>query len=275
MNAKLVDRTAMVVVAALGLLYVLPLAWMVLTSFKSDALVRSSPNDLFFTPTLDTFGDILGAGSASILTSLQIATSTMILVLLIAVPAAYAVGRRISRRWAVVASIILAAFLILQMVPQPMAVIPLFGILASWGLVGTLPGLILVDTAMLVPFAVLLLRPFVLAVPRELYDAAEIDGASGTRVFANIVVPMLRNGIATVAAIVFIIAWGEFIFATTLINNQAGLPVSGLLAQQSNLYSVSWNRLMALALLTSLPLVVVFLFAKRRLMDGLSVGAVK
>ena len=73
----------------------------------------------------------------------------------------------------------------------------------------------------------------------------------------------------------FIIAWGEFIFATTLINNQAGLPVSGLLAQQSNLYSVSWNRLMALALLTSVPLVIVFLFAKRRLMEGLSVGAVK
>lgn len=275
MSARIVDRAAMVAVAALGLLYVLPLAWMVLTSFKSDALVRSSPNDLFFTPTLDTFGEVLGAGSASILTSFQIATATMILVLLIAVPAAYAVGRRISRRWAVVASIILAAFLILQMVPQPMAVIPLFGILASWGLVGTLPGLILVDTAMLVPFAVLLLRPFVLAVPRELYDAAEIDGASGVRVFLNIVVPLLRNGIATVAAIVFIIAWGEFIFATTLINNQAGLPVSGLLAQQSNLYSVSWNRLMALALLTSLPLVVVFLFAKRRLMDGLSVGAVK
>lgn len=275
MSSRLIDRTAMLVVGALGLLYLLPLAWMVLTSFKSDALVRSSPNELIFTPTLDTFADILGAGSASILTSLQIATATMILVLVIAVPAAYAVGRRISRRWAIVASIILATFLILQMVPQPMAVIPLFGILAGWGLVGTLPGLILVDTAMLVPFAVLLLRPFVLAVPRELYDAAEIDGASGPRVFRSVVVPLLRNGIATVAAIVFIIAWGEFIFATTLINNQAGLPVSGLLAQQSNLYSVSWNRLMALALLTSLPLVVVFLFAKRRLMDGLSVGAVK
>lgn len=275
MSRQLVDRAAMFVVAALGLLYVLPLAWMVLTSFKSDALVRSAPNELFFTPTLDTFRDVLGAGSTSIVTSLQIATSTMILVLLIAVPAAYAVGRRVSRRWTIVASILLALFLILQMVPQPMAVIPLFGILASWRLVGTLQGLILVDTAMLVPFAILLLRPFVLAVPRELYDAAEIDGASGSRVFLSIVVPLLRNGIATVAAIVFIIAWGEFIFATTLINNQAGLPVSGLLAQQSNLYSVSWNRLMALALLTSLPLVVVFLFAKRRLMDGLSVGAVK
>ena len=183
------------------------------------------------------------------------------LVVVIAVPAAYAVGQRVTKGWAILASVVLAIFLVLQMVPQPMAVIPLFEILASWHLTGSLVGLVLVDTAMLVPFAVLLLRPFVLSIPRELYDAAEIDGASGVRVFGSIVVPLLRNGIATVAAIVYIIAWGEFIFATTLINDQAGLPVSGLLAQQSNLYSVSWNRLMALALVTSLPLVVVFLVA--------------
>lgn len=272
---KTAGRWPLVLAAALGLIYVLPLAWMAITSFKSDAAVRSSPNDLFFTPTLDTFRDVVGAGSASIATSVQIAVSVTVLVLLIAVPAAYAVGRRVTRRWVAIASVILAGFLVLQMVPQPMAVIPLFGILASWGLTGSLAGLILVDTAMLVPFAVLLLRPFVLSVPRELYDAAEIDGASGFRVFSSIVIPLLRNGIATIAAIVFIIAWGEFIFATTLINDQAGLPVSGLLAQQSNLYSVSWNRLMALALLTSLPLVVVFLIARRNLTEGLSVGAVK
>lgn len=269
------DRWRPLLIAALGLLYALPLAWMVITSFKTDAQTRSAPNALFFTPTLDTFGDILAAGSASIWTSVQIAVSVTLLVLLIAVPAAYAVGRRMTRRWAVVAGIVLATFLVLQMVPQPMAVIPLFGILAGFHLTGSLAGLVLVDTAMLVPFAVLLLRPFVLAVPRELYDAAEIDGATGVRVFATVVVPLLRNGIATVAAIVFIIAWGEFIYATTLINDQAGLPVSGLLAQQSNLYSVSWNRLMALALVTSIPLLLVFLVAKRRLMEGLSVGAVK
>ncbi len=269
------SRWRIPLVAVLGLLYAVPLVWMVITSFKSNAEVRSAPNDLLFAPTLDTFRDILAAGSESIWTSIQIAVSVTLLVLVIALPAAYAVGRRLGRRWAIVISIVLASFLVLQMVPQPMAVIPLFGILAGWKLTGSLAGLVLVDTAMLVPFAVLLLRPFALAVPRELYDAAEIDGASGLRVFRSIVIPLLRNGIATVAAIVFIIAWGEFIYATTLINDQAGLPVSGLLAQQNNLYSVSWNRLMALALLTSLPLVIIFLLAKRRLMEGLSVGAVK
>lgn len=273
--SRSLDRPRQLLVLALGLLYALPLAWMVITSFKSDAQTRSAPNALLFTPTLDTFGDIVTAASASIWTSIQIALAVTVLVLLLAVPAAYAVGRRITRRWAVLAGAVLATFLVLQMIPQPMAVIPLFGILAGLRLTGSLAGLVLVDTAMLVPFAVLLLRPFVLAVPRELYDAAEIDGATGIRAFRSVVVPLLRNGIATVAAIVFIIAWGEFIYATTLINDQAGLPVSGLLAQQSNLYSVSWNRLMALALLTSVPLVIVFLVARRRLMEGLSVGAVK
>lgn len=261
--------------AGLGLSYVIPLGWLVLTALKSDQDVLSAPNAIIFQPTLQTFADIFGAASRSILTSVQIAVSVTILVLIIAVPAAYALGRKVSHRWSQITAIVLAAFLILQMVPQPMAVIPLFGILGSWRLVNTLPGLILVDTAMLVPFAVLLLRPFVLAIPIELYDAAEIDGASPARTLRSIVLPLLRNGLATVASIVFIVAWGEFIFATTLITQQSGLPVSGLLAQQTNLYSVSWNRLMGLALLTSLPLVVVFLLAKRRLTEGLSVGAVK
>ena len=89
----------LVLVAALGLLYLLPLVWMVLTSFKSDAAVRTAPNELFFSPTLDTFRDILGAGSASVVTSFQIAVAVTVLVVAIAVPAAYAVGQRVTRGW--------------------------------------------------------------------------------------------------------------------------------------------------------------------------------
>lgn len=156
-----------------------------------------------------------------------------------------------------------------------MAVIPLYGILAEYKLVNSLLGVILADVALLVPFAVLLLRPFVIAIPLSLLEAAALDGASRWKAFRSIILPLMTNGIATVAAIVFILAWGEFIYATTLITNQANLPVSGLLAQQTSLYSVSWNRMMGLALLTSLPLLVVFLVAKRRLVEGLSVGAIK
>ncbi|MBR7744811.1 carbohydrate ABC transporter permease [Phycicoccus sp. BSK3Z-2] len=264
-----------VVVVALGLTYLLPLLWIVLTSFKSDQEVRSSPNSILFSPSLGTFTDIVDAASSSVVTSAKIAVSVTVLVLALAVPAAYALGRRLTSRWSRASAWFLGIFLVLQMVPQPMAVIPLYGILADWGLVGSIYGLILADVALMAPFAIMLMRPFVLAIPKELYEAAEIDGASGLRTFRNIVVPLLPNGIATVGAIVFIITWGEFIYATTLMTDPANLPVSGLLAQQTSLYSVSWNRLMGLALLTSLPLLAVFVLAKKRLVEGLSVGSVK
>ncbi|WP_375001886.1 carbohydrate ABC transporter permease [Aeromicrobium sp. CTD01-1L150] len=259
----------------LGVVYMLPLLWVVLTALKSDATVQQSPNAIAFVPSLGTFTDILDVASSSVVTSLQIASAVTGLVLLVAVPAAYALGRKAGPRWARMSALALAGFLVLQMVPQPMAVIPLYGILADWGLVGSLTGLVLADVALLAPFAILLMRPFVLSIPDEIYEAAQLDGASSIRTFRTVVLPLLLNGIATVGAIVFIIAWGEFIYATTLMTDPANLPVSALLAQQTSLYSVSWNRLMGLALLTSLPLLIVFLIAKRRLVEGLSVGAVK
>ncbi|GIL36712.1 carbohydrate ABC transporter permease [Phycicoccus sp. DTK01] len=263
------------VVAVLGLVYLVPLLWIVLTAFKSDQEVRAHPNSVVFSPSLATFTSIVDTASSSIVTSAKIAVSVTVLVVLIAVPAAYALGRRLTTRWSRASAWFLGVFLVLQMVPQPMAVIPLYGILAEWRLVGNIYGLVLADVALMTPFAIMLMRPFVLAIPRELYEAADIDGASGLRTFRNIVVPLLPNGIATVGAIVFIITWGEFIYATTLMTDPANLPVSGLLAQQTSLYSVSWNRLMGLALLTSLPLLAVFVVAKRRLVEGLSVGSVK
>jgi ABC-type glycerol-3-phosphate transport system permease component len=196
-------------------------------------------------------------------------------VLALAVPAAFGLARRISRRWSIVIAVVLAALLVLQMVPQPMTVIPLYTVLASWGLLGSLGGLILADIALLLPFAIMLLRPFVLAIPPEVYEAAELDGAGRWQTFRRIAVPMLGNGIVTVLAIVFISVWGEFVYAINFLPQGVVLPVSGLLAQQSSVYSTEWNSLMALAVITSLPLLLVFLISQRRLISGLSLGAVK
>lgn len=263
------------VAVVLGAAYLVPLTWVVLTALKSDEQMRGGANSLVFTPTLEVFAEVLDLGGRATITSGIIATSTTVAVLLIGVPAAYALARVPSPLWGRVVAIVLGALLVLQMVPQSMAVIPLFGILARWGQIGTVTGVVLADVALLVPFAILLLRPFVRSIPPELYEAAELDGASGRQVFGRIVLPLVGNGIATVGAIVFILAWGEFIYATTFLTDPSRLPVSGLLAQQTSLYSVSWNRMMALAVLTSLPLIAVFVAAQRLLVQGLSVGAVK
>jgi multiple sugar transport system permease protein len=259
----------------LGLVYLLPLIWIVLTSLKSSDQVLRDPNALIFTPTIATYQSVIGSGLGAILTSVQIAVCVTAVVLLVGVPAAFALARRISPTWNRVIAVILAALLVLQMVPQPMTVIPLYSVLASWHLLGTLPGLILADIALLLPFAIMLLRPFVLAIPTALYEAAEIDGASPWQSFRRITVPMLSNGIVTVLSVVFISAWGEFVYAINFLPQGTTLPVSGLLAQQNSAYSSNWNGLMALAVLTSLPLLIVFIFTQRRLINGLSLGAVK
>lgn len=264
-----------VVKALLTALYLLPLLWIVVAAFKSDSEILTAPNSLLFTPTAQTIRSIVGEAGGSILLSFEVTAAAAAAVIVVGVPAAYALARRTSPRWGRVISVVLTLMLVLQMVPQPMTVIPLYGVLANWHLLGSVAGLIVADIALVLPFSVLLLRPFVLAVPKPLYEAAAIDGASGLQTFVRVVLPLLTNGIATVASIVFITVWGEFIYASNFITQGARFPVSALLAQQIGTYSSNWNRLMALALLTSLPLLVVFLIAQRRLTAGLSLGAVK
>ncbi|MGH3098041.1 MAG: carbohydrate ABC transporter permease [Streptosporangiales bacterium] len=264
-----------VLAVLLGLLYLIPLAWIVVTSLKTNAQVLHDPNGLIFTPTLATYADVVESGVGAILTSIQIAVLVTAAVLAIGVPAAFALGRRISAGWSRVIAIVLAAFLVLQMIPQPMTVIPLYSVLAKWHILGTLAGLILADIALLLPFAVMLLRPFVLAIPTALYEAAAIDGASRLKSFWSITIPMLSNGIFTVMSLVFIEAWGEFVYAINFLPEGVILPVSGLLASQNTAYAAHWNTLMALAALTSLPLLVVFIVSQKRLINGLSLGAVK
>lgn len=264
-----------VVKTVLTLMYLLPLLWIIVAAFKSNPEILTAPNALIFSPTLSTIRSIVGAAGGSILLSFEVTAVAAAAVIVVGVPAAYALARRTSPAWGRVIAVVLTLLLILQMVPQPMTVIPLYGVLANWHLLGSVTGLIVADVALVLPFSVLLLRPFVLAVPRALYEAAALDGASGLQTFTRVVVPLLVNGIATVASIVFITVWGEFLYASTFITQGSTFPVSALLAQQIGAYNANWNTLMALALLTSLPLLVVFLVAQRRLTAGLSLGAVK
>jgi len=258
----------------LAILYAVPLLWIVLTMFKTNSQILKNPTGIIFKPSFDNLANVFSAAIDSIGISIAVATMVTVLVVVIAVPAAYAIARKTSRTWITVSAIILGAFLVLQMVPQPMGVIPLYQVLAEWNLVNSIAGLVIADTALFLPFAILLLRPFVLAIPAELYEAAQLDGAGQWRSFRSIVLPLLPNGVATVSALLFIMTWGEFIYATTLLDPQS-VTISALLSQQVTDYAVNWNQMMGLAFLTSLPLLVVFFSAKRYLVEGLAIGAVK
>ncbi|MFD1507266.1 carbohydrate ABC transporter permease [Georgenia yuyongxinii] len=256
----------------LAIMYGIPLLWIILTSFKSSADVFASDATFLFRPVTTAYVDALnGDLMAALQQSVLIAVGTTVLVLLIAVPAAYGLARTRGH----VATIGLGLLIVLQMLPQTANIIPLFQVFGNWGLLDSTLGVIFADTALLTPFAVMLMRPFFRAVPIELEEAASIDGASVRRSFFSVVLPMARNGIATSGTLVFMLAWGEFLYAVNLFLSPGTYPLSALLAQQVGAFGINWPGLMALAVLTSIPILLVYALSYRLLRDGLTVGAVK
>lgn len=260
---------ARVVLAAV---YAVPLVWIVLTSFKESRDVLNPAKALIFAPTLGAYRD---AFSPELLVALQqsfvIATTATAIVLIVAVPAAYALAR-IRGTLPLVGLFLL---IVLQMIPQTATVIPLFQVFGATRILDTNLAIILADAALMTPFAIILLRPFFRSVPIALEEAGSVDGAHGFRVFWSIVLPIVRNGIATTATIVYIIVWGEFLYAVNFFLTPGNYPLSAMLAQQVSSYGINWPGLMALAVISSMPIIVLFGFSYRLLKEGLTVGAVK
>ncbi|MDB5243874.1 MAG: Multiple sugar transport system permease protein [Spirosoma sp.] len=259
--------------AVLFLLYGVPILWIILTSLKNPSDVISSQASLLFKPTLTAYTEALGSGglvSAGI-QSLTIAAGTTIVTLLVAIPAAYGLARVGGR----ITTVALGLLIVLQMTPQTATVIPLFQIFGSWGMLDQRLGVIMADSALLIPFAVLLLRPFFRAVPDALEEAGAIDGARPWRIFTSIVLPVARNGVATTGTLVFLLSWGEFLYAINFLLSPGSYPLSALLAQQVSAFGINWPGLMALAVLTSIPILILFIFTYRLLREGLTLGAVK
>lgn len=260
------------VLVALFLGYLLPVYWLLSISLTSTHELFAHPARLVFRPSLSAYAEVLheGIGRAALNTAV-IAGGTTVVCLLLAVPAAYGLCRSVS----VLVPACLALLVGLQMVPQAATVIPLYRVLGRWGLLGDYSGLIVADTAMLLPFAVLVLRPFFRSVPREVEEAAAVDGASMVDIFLRIVMPIARNGAVTVATLLFIITSGEFLYSISLLSDPAKYPLSATLAQQVTQYGIDWPALMAVAVLASVPAVVVFAAGQRSVVRGLSVGTWK
>jgi multiple sugar transport system permease protein len=253
--------------------YGVPILWIILTSLKNPGDVISTQASLLFQPTLAAYTDALSNGGliTAGIQSLTIAAGTTLVTLLVAIPAAYGLARVEGR----ITTAALGLLIVLQMTPQTATVIPLFQIFGNWGLLDQRLGVIIADSALLVPFAVLLLRPFFRAVPDALEEAGAIDGARPWRIFTSIVLPVARNGIATTATLVFLLGWGEFLYAINFLLSPGSYPLSALLAQQVSAFGINWPGLMALAVITSIPILILFVFTYRLLREGLTLGAVK
>jgi sorbitol/mannitol transport system permease protein len=261
--------TAVTWILAIGFFF--PVLWMVLTAFKQESDAATNPPTFFFEPTLQQFRDVFDAGIGTPLLNSVFATIvSTILVLLLGVPAAFALSLRPVRK----TKDALFFFISTKMLPIVAAIIPLYVIVGEIGMLDNIWTLIILYTAMNLPIAVWMMRSFFLEVPGELLEAASIDGASLWTSVREVIPPLISPGIAATALICVIFSWNEFFFAVnmTAVNAQT-MPVflTGFMSGQG-LY---WAQLSAASVLAALPVVICGWIAQNKLVRGLSFGAIK
>jgi multiple sugar transport system permease protein len=272
-NARRPSLTSRIMLALFVALYVLPFVYIVVTSIKSSRDIFRNAASLVFTPQFDAFERILTPLLATaVQNSVIIAFGSMITTLIIAIPAAYGLSRLPYSR---VFAGVLALLIILQMVPQASAVLPLYRVLGLLNLLGTHIGVVFAVAAMQIPFAIIMLRPFFAAIPREVIEAAQIDNAGRWGTFRYIALPLAQNGIITVGVMLWIFAWGEFLYPISFMSSPSDLTMSALIGQQVQQYGTQWGPLMALSLVACIPVLIVFLMTRKLLTEGLTVGATK
>ncbi|MGN6242920.1 MAG: carbohydrate ABC transporter permease [Motilibacteraceae bacterium] len=253
------------------LLFFAPVGWMVLTSFHTEADAATNPPSPFAPVTLAQYRELLGRGIMPFL--INSATASIIstlLVLALAVPAAYALSVKPVEKW----TDVMFFFLSTKFLPAIAALLPIYLIVKQVGMLDNVWALVVLYTAMNLPIAVWMMRSFLAEIPREVLEAAEVDGAGLARVLWNVVRPIAMPGLAATSLICFIFSWNEFMFAVNLTAvRSATAPVFlvGFITSEGLFLA----KLCAAATLVSLPVLLAGWAAQDKLVRGLSLGAVK
>jgi sorbitol/mannitol transport system permease protein len=258
-----------------GLIYFFPVFWMVLNSFKSEHDANTSPK-LLFDPTLDRYRDVtksagglLSFGEAFTNSAVVVVVSTLI-VLTLAIPAAYALAIRPVSKWRDV----LFFFISTKFLPVVAAILPVWILARNLGLLNSRTVLIILYTGLNLPLAVWMLRSFFKEIPRELIEAAEIDGAGLKGQLTSIILPMAAPGIAATALLCVIFAWNEFFYAVQL-NPVNGSTVPIWVTTNISTRGDFLAKLSAASVLACIPVVLAGWIAQKRMIRGLAMGAIK
>lgn len=256
---------------ALTLLFVAPVAWMVLTSLHREVDAATNPPSPFASLTLDNYGLLFDRGVRPyLLNSAMASVVSTALVLVLAVPAAYALSIKPVQKW----TDVMFFFLSTKFLPPIAALLPIYLIVKDLGMLDNVYTLVILYTSMNLPIAVWMMRSFLAEVPREVLEAAEVDGAGLIRTLWQVIRPMVMPGLAATALICFIFSWNEFMFAVNLTATRAATsPVFlvGFISSQGLFLA----KLCAAATLLSLPVLIAGFAAQDKLVRGLSLGAIK
>lgn len=229
--------------------------------------------------SLEHFATLFGSGSSErawlfgrqLANSLVVSVATAAVAVVVATPAAWA----LARLEFVGKSAGLRTLLLSQMFPGVASAVPLYLLLDALGLLDSRTGLVLVYAATAVPFAVFQLRGAFLAIPRDLEEAALVDGATQLQAFLKVALPAARPAIAVTSLFAFMSAWNEFILAATLLGRESAFTLPVVLQSYVGEHDADWGAFAAGAIVVSIPVMVVFYVAQRQLVSGLTSGGVK
>lgn len=266
-----------ILIALIVLFCVLPFAWTVITSLKTDSEIYASPATYLPNAlTFDHWGDVLTLTrfTKSLLNSAIVASSATVISLLVGSSCAYAIARLHFPGKSVVLAVVLAV----AMFPGIAILSPLYLLFRDWGLINTRLSLILPYVTFTLPICIWTLTAFFRDLPLEVEEAARVDGCTRWQVYRQIVIPLAAPGVFTTAILLFIAAWNEFLFARTFISDQAlyTAPVAVAQFEGADIAAARpWGQISAAAVVTTLPLVLLVLIFQRRIISGLTAGAIK
>lgn len=275
--AKMVAVYAALIAITAVVLY--PVMLVCKKAFEPGRHFALSASPIPNTFTLDNFANLFGArgGRGELLflqhtlNSLVVALATTVVGVVLSCTAAYALsrfkfpGRRMG----------LTTFLVVQMFPATLLLLPLYVILDKLGLLNSIAGLVLVYSTTAIPFCVWTLKGYFDTLPRELEEAARIDGASQWMIFRKIILPLARPGIAVTALFSFMTAWNEFIMASTFMTDESKFTLPVLIQSSVGQFSTDYGLFAAGAVVTSIPVMIAFYVLQKYLVGGLTAGAVK
>ena len=255
--------------------FVIPFLFILVTAAKD----RATASRLEFTwpaewgQLLRNLGDVITARNnlmvVAMRNSLVLTVASVTLIVILSAMVGYVLQRRRDRLGALVTALMLAGLVI------PPAIVPTIYVLQTTGLFKTLPGLILVEVAFLMPFSVLIFRTFVSAIPRELDEAAIIDGASPTKLFLRVILPLLRPAIITVIVVSSVAVYNDFVNPLYFLPGTENATVQLTLFNFQSQFNTRWNLLFADVLLITIPPLIMFIFFQRQIVSGMTAGAVK
>jgi len=253
-----------------------PLFWILVTSLKTEQEIFQIPPTFYpHELNLKSYAAQVETGDFNMFrafgNSFIISTGAMLIAVVLAVPASYAIARYrfVGRK------VMLLGFLVTQMLPVSVLLTPMFIMFKGMNVYNTWISAILADATLGIPFSVLILKNYFASIPKELEEAAYIDGCGRKKAFMKVLVPVAKPGVIVCAIFSFLYSWGDLAYGMTFILDQQKRPITAGIFNFMGQYGTTWSYLTAFAIVTIIPVALIFIFMQKYIIAGMTSGAVK